>query len=477
MNNSQIDLTKGPILGQLFRLAIPTIAASFMQMIYNLTDMIWLGRVGKDAVASVGIAGFYIWLGFSLLLITRIGAEVGVSQALGRKENNTALRFIRHAILWAVIISFIYGVISFIWAGDLINFFGVSSDIVNSKGEHYLRIVSMGFLFTFVNPTFAGIYNGMGNSRLPFWYMTSGVVLNLILDPALIFGWWFFPELGVAGAAWSTFISHFLVFIIFIVRFVIQQEMLALHFSKFKFDWPISKKIFSLGIPVASESALFAFFAMIIARMVADYGAIAIAVQSIGGQIEAISWMTSTGFATALGSFTGQNYGAGNWQRIRTGYKYTLIIGTILGLIVTAVFLLFGKSIFSVFFVDTEYQHLGAAYLYILAVSQVFMIYEITTRGAFNGIGRTIPPSVIGIVFSGLRIPFAWLVISFSSLGLFGIWGVISFTSIIKGTFLPLWFYLVLKSGGNVKHLFFNGRWIVLLPSRLRQNSVIHKNS
>src|SRR5690606_35286220 len=110
---------------------------------------------------------------------------------------------------------------------------------------------------------------------------------------------------------------------VFMIRFVWVQEMVQLHLAQFRLDRAISKKIFSLGIPVASESALFAFFAMIIARMVAEYGAIAIAVQSIGGQIEAISWMTSTGFATALGSFTGQNYGAGNWQRIRKGYQYT----------------------------------------------------------------------------------------------------------------------------------------------------------
>src|SRR5690606_7131776 len=129
----------------------------FMQMTYSLTDMIWLGRVGEDAVAAVGVAGFYVWFGFSLLLITRVGAEVGVSQALGRKEPTTALRFVRHALFWAVIISAVYALVSFIWAHELIGFFGVSSAIVNADGSLYLRIVSLGFLFTFVNPTFAGI--------------------------------------------------------------------------------------------------------------------------------------------------------------------------------------------------------------------------------------------------------------------------------------------------------------------------------
>lgn len=116
-----------------------------------------------------------------------------------------------------------------------------------------------------------------------------------------------------------------------------------------------------------------------------------------------------------------------------------------LGLLVTLAFFLWGRSFFSFFFSDPESQKLGAMYLYILAVSQVFMIYEITTRGAFNGIGQTVPPSVTGIVFTALRIPLSWALLAFSTWGLLGIWGAISFTSLLKGTVLPLWFWLVLR--------------------------------
>lgn len=98
MKHRGTDLTQGPILSHLFRLALPTIGASFMQMTYNLTDMLWLGRVGEEAVAAVGAAGFYVWFGLSLLLITRVGAEVGVSQSLGSRQHATALRFVRHAL-------------------------------------------------------------------------------------------------------------------------------------------------------------------------------------------------------------------------------------------------------------------------------------------------------------------------------------------------------------------------------------------
>ncbi|MGQ1947892.1 MATE family efflux transporter [Geofilum sp. OHC36d9] len=462
-------------MGHLFRLAVPTIGASFMQMTYNLTDMLWLGRLGENAVAAVGAAGFFVWLGISVLLITRVGAEVGVSQALGRKDTPQAMRFVRHALLWAIIITAAMATVTYIFAPSLIRFFGISSVSVNTNGAAYLRIVSLAFIFSFVNPTFSGIYNGMGNSRLPFWYMTIGVGLNLVLDPLLIFGWKFVPAMGIEGAAWATFGSQMIVFVTFVYRFVIKEEMGKLHLRQFNFDRIISRRIFSLGLPVAAESGLFAIFGMILARFVAQYGPVAIAVQSIGGQVEALSWMTASGFATALGSFTGQNFGAGFWDRIRKGYRYTLFIGTCLALPVSLVFIFFGDDIYSLFFDQENSQYLGGVYLSILSVSQLFMVYEITTRGAFNGVGRTIPPALTGIIFTGLRIPLAYVLMQIPTLGLFGIWWAISITSVFKGTISPLWFRRVLNHHDGEGAGFPASRLIVLLPSRLRQQWFIKK--
>jgi putative MATE family efflux protein len=445
MKNRHTDLTKGSIPSHLFRLAMPTIGASFMQMTYNLSDMFWLGQLGENAVAAVGAAGFFIWFGNSSLLSTKVGAEIGVSQSLGRKEPTQALRYVRHALFWATVISIFLSLITLIFAPQLISFFGIPSSEVTREGTSYLRIVAAGFAFSFVNPTFAGIYNGMGNSKLPFRYLSVGVILNLVIDPLFIFGLGPIPALGVKGAAWATIFSQAVVWIIFVSRFLIRQEMMPLHLRKFRLDWQITLRIFKLGIPVASESALFSVFAMFLAKITALFGALAIAVQSIGSQIEALSWMTSNGLATALGSFTGQNYGAGRWNRIKSGYRYALLIGAVLGVSVSVFFVLLGETVFSYFLSSPEAVRLGGLYLKILAVSQVFMIFEITTRGVFNGIGRTIPPSLTGIVFTGSRIPLAMWLSSFPALGLLGIWWAISLSSVVKGTVLPAWLLSVFK--------------------------------
>ncbi len=445
MSNKTVDLTEGPIFKQLLRLALPIIGTSMMQMAYNLTDMLWLGRVGSDAVSSVGAAGFYVWLGMSLLLITRVGAEISVSQSLGQKNTELATRYARHALIIAGILSFVVMVFVLLFTTPLIHIFKFSSLEINANAVSYLRIVAVGFLFTFVNPTFQGVYNGMGNSKSPFYYLLIGLGLNIILDPIFIFGFLFIPAMGVSGAALATVVAQAAVFLIFMLRFVWLKEMMDPNFLRFKWNRKITQRIFKLGFPVALESSLFAIFALILARLITQWGDLPIAIQSVGAQLEALSWMTSSGFATALGSFVGQNYGARKWERIRKGYFITIGIGVALGVLVTFVFIFGGKGIFGLFFNEPQAVAMGVVYLNILAVSQVFMILEIITRGAFNGLGKTIPPSIIGIVFTGLRVPVGWMLSLPKILGMVGVWWAISLSSVVKGLVSMTWFIMVVN--------------------------------
>ena len=156
--------------------------------------------------------------------------------------------------------------------------------------------------------------------------------------------------------------------------------------------------------------------------------------------------MTAGGFASALTAFTGQNYGAQKYKRVEDGYKYTLILSLALGVLTSFLLIVFGKQIFSIFIQEQDAIIQGADYLKILGYSQLFMCIEITTAGAFFGVGKTIPPSVIGIVFTGLRIPLAIYLSQASLLGINGVWWAISLTSIFKGVILvTLFIFMVLK--------------------------------
>ncbi|MTL68460.1 MATE family efflux transporter, partial [Turicibacter sanguinis] len=182
---------------------------------------------------------------------------------------------------------------------------------------------------------------------------------------------------------------------------------------------------------------------MVLGRLVAAYGAVPIAVQKVGSQIESISWMTAGGFSTALGAFVGQNYGAKQFDRIQKGYQTTMLLALGLGVFATVLLVFFGEPIFSFFLPEAEAIEQGKMYLKILGYSQLFMCIEITTQGLFNGLGRTYIPSIVGIILTGARIPLAYVIGQPHVLGIDGVWWAITLSSVVKGLVLAgIYFYL-----------------------------------
>lgn len=441
----KVDLVSGNIFKTLFTLSLPILGTSFIQMAYSMVDMIWIGRVGSAAVAAIGTAGFFAWFGSSLVLVTRTGAEVGVSQAVGKKDNNLREKYVYNSLTMAIVIAIIYTLILLIFKDGLIGFFNLNDPEIISMAISYLIIISIGMIFSFLNPQFTGIITAEGNSKTPFIANTIGLIINIILDPILIFGFGTIRPLGVIGAAVATVFAQFVVTAIFIYVFIKEGYRLKVWDKKY-IDFSCMKEITKWGTPNALQNCLFSFFGMLIGRIVATWGPVPIAVQKVGSQIESISWMTAGGFASALTAFTGQNYGAKKYKRVEDGYKYTLILSLALGVVTSFLLIVFGKQIFSIFIQEQEAIIQGAEYLRILGYSQLFMCIEITTAGAFFGVGKTIPPSVVGIIFTGMRIPLAIYLSQANLLGINGVWWAISLTSIIKGVILvTLFIFMVLK--------------------------------
>lgn len=439
------DLTEGSIVKGLISLSLPIMGTSFLQMAYNMTDMIWLGRVGGKAVAAAGTAGFYMWLSFAFIIITKVGGEIKVSQSIGKKDFAESKDYAKTAIQLTVIISILYFIFVQVFKYPLISFFKIDDAYVVKEAVSYLNIVSYGFIFAFINPLLTGMFNSYGDSKTPFYLNTIGLIANMILDPVLILGYFGVKPMGVFGAGLATIIAQLVVTLAFLIyifrtRTVFREIKLfsSINFLK-------TKEIFRLGVPAAMQSALFTAISMAIARIVSSYGALAIAAQKVGAQIESISWMTAGGFQGALAAFVGQNYGAKKEERIKKGYNISIKLISLIGLFATIILFVFAKEIFSFFIPEEETINFGVSYLKIMAYSQIFMCIELTTAGAFNGISKTMPPSIISISFNALRIPMAFY---FSKvMGIDGIWWAITISSILKGLILYLWFVKKLKRG------------------------------
>jgi len=438
------ELTSGPIAAKLIKLSLPIIGTSFIQMAYNLTDVAWLGRTGSATITAATTAGFFMWLMMSLFYVTKTGTETIVAQSVGKKDFSAARRSAENALTIGLSASFILNVLIIIFAGNLLQFFKLEPEVM-LKAVNYLRIVSIGMFFAVINPIMSAVYLGFGNSKTPFYVNSIGLIVNMILDPMLIFGFWFVPELGIKGAALATMMSNMLVFAIFFCKLRSSKSVLP----GLKLCVPLRinmvKRILRIGLPVSIGSMSFCFFSMCVARIVSAYGTIPLGVQNVGASIEALSWNTALGFSTALTAFTGQNYGADKYDRIKQGYYIILFLSISLGLIATIAFFFFGQPLFSLFSNEHEMIVTGTLYLKILAVSQIFMCIEITSAGGFYGLGKTKQPAFTSFVLTGLRIPAALLVISFTPYTYDGIWWCISISSLFKGVIVATLYFLTLR--------------------------------
>lgn len=442
--NKTVNLLEGGIAGTLARLAFPIMGTSFIQMAYNMTDMIWIGRISSNAVAAVGAAGMYLWLANGFACVPRIGGQVRTAQAIGAGETERAKGYARAAFHIGIVLMLLCTAVYVLGNRGLISFFKLNQESVIRDARIYLVITGLGLCFAFLNQIFTGLFTAVGSSIVMFRATVTGLIVNIILDPLFIFGIGPIPRMGVAGAAIATVLAQAIVFLMF-VRAASREERLfgGIHIRQRSTgtEW---KHIGKIGLPVAVQNILFSSLSMIIARLVASWGDAAIAVQKVGSQIESISWMTAEGFATAVNAFVAQNHGANKRARVKKGYLTAIGLMFLWGSFTSFVLIVFPEPIFHIFIAEEAIQPMAVDYLRILGVSQLLMCLEITSAGAFQGLGRPMLPSVASIVGNVARIPLA-LVLSATALGLNGIWWSISLTSMVKGLVVTGAFLILLK--------------------------------
>ena len=443
---TRINLLEGNILPALSALALPIMATSLIQMAYNLIDMIWIGKIGASAVASVGAAGMFMWLSNGLATLAKMGGQIKVGHALGAQKKEDAASYAQSSIQMGIVFAIGFGILSIVFADEMIGFFQLNSAQVIQDAKLYLMITCGLVIFSFMNQIFTGILTAMGNSRTSFIATGIGLVLNIVLDPLFIFGFGAIPPMGVAGAAIATVLAQLVVMLLFLHTILRDTVLFSNVHILHSYSSQHTMEIFRIGLPSAVQSMLFSGISMVIARLIAGWGDAAVAVQKVGSQIESISWMTAEGYAAALNSFVAQNHGAKNTDRIREGYRLSMIVMLSWGVFCSLVLIVFPQLIFQVFIQEAEVLPMGVDYLRILGVSQLFMCMEITTAGAFSGLGKTLPPSIVSITLTGARIPMAILLGRW--LGLNGVWWALTISSIGKGIVLLGWFLKDMKRAG-----------------------------
>ena len=433
-------ITDGPIFSTIFKMAWPIVAYMALEFALHITDYFWVGYLGTPEQDAITTSMIVTWTLFAISSIIVTGLTAIISRSIGAQKKEDASYFSRQGIIMSVSVGIITGIIGFMVTPDLLAFMKASPTVVG-LGIPYLRIFFVAIFILFVNEALGSIFRASGDTKSPTIAFASGTVLNMFLDPALIFGWGPFPAMGVSGASLATGISVGLTLVVFI--FLIMRRKLEFSLAglyRTRPDFSAMMKIARIGIPISVQNIIFVVVYWFIIQIVHQYGDTAGAAMGIGNRMESLSYLTTFGFSIAASAMVGQNLGAGKPDRAAKCAWGS--IGIVVGVtfVVSIIFVTIPELIASVFSSDPAAVAIAVDYLIILGLSQVFMGIEITLEGAFTGAGDTVPPMVVSIPGSLARLPLAYLLCFTLDMGINGVWWTLTITSFVKAMVLVIWF-------------------------------------
>jgi len=437
--NSNSIVGKYPMMKQLIWLALPVIGSSFMTMAYNFINMIFVGRLGSDAVAAVGSASFFMHFGWGLSSLLTVGAGIRVSHAIGGGDSKLAKSYVRSGILAVIVLALAYCVILFFARNELIGLIQLNNTKIEHAASGYLLLIGLCIPFSFQNLFFTSVFIGSGDSKSPFWINATALAINILLDYLLIFQ----AKMGISGAALGTIISQAIGTLLFYIKLNGSASLKPIGTA---FQSSLLKNILRMGVSTTVQRVSFTIVAIFMARIISNWGATAIAVQKVGIQIEAISYMTAGGFLSALSTISGIAYGGGDYRKQWQAFRSGMLLAFILGTITSVVIIIFAEPLFSIFLSDQKSVAMGREYLVILGFSQLFMVMELMATGAFFGWGKPNIPAISGITLTVLRIPMALVFIELWNNALSSVWWSISISSMAKGTLLVVLYIFLFKS-------------------------------
>lgn len=389
----------------MWRLAVPIMIGMGIQTLYTIIDMIFIGRLGGDAIASVAfnMPIFFFVMGLSFGLGN--GVTASIARFIGSNDKVNADNSAEHAVAMALAISLILTVSGLLFGKQILLFIGCTNDILPLAWD-YLKVSCYGISFGVFSGFFRSILAGEGEMKLPMVVAGLGTVLNTILDPIFIF----YMDLGVAGAAWATTISQIIVCLVFIyMLFVKNHTYVRFKLMDFSFSSYIIYDIIKVGIPVSMSMVVMALGQLVFNRLLVNFSTDAVAAYQIGGRVDMIVFLPIFGIASALTTIVGMFYGADEFEKIKSislyGIKSSFLITTICSFFL----FIFAPSVVKVFTMDTVIQKISIDYLRTISFLFPFISIGLTIGRILQGLGRGMPSLVITIVrVIGLAGPLAY---------------------------------------------------------------------
>ena len=393
------DLTKGPVRGHILQLAAFIALSTAFQTLYYLADLYFVGRLGKEAVAGIGMAGNLMFLVLALTQSLAAGTTSVIAQTLGRQDRARAELLFNQALSLSVLAGLAFGVAAFPLRGAYARWLA-ADPLTAAEGIAYLDWFLPALFLQFPLVAMGAALRAMGDMKVPTAIQVATVVLNIALAPALIFGWPFGRPMGVAGAALATFVSIG----VGVAAFAAYFQRTASPFRFRPADWGprprLWGEILRVGLPAGAEFGLMSVYMVLVYDIIRPFGAAAQAGFGIGSRVVQSLFLPVIAIAFATAPVAGQNFGARLGSRVREAFYSAAAASAVLMVILTVLCRLAPAPLIRFFNADPAVVAFGAEYLSIAALNFVASGVVFTSSSVFQGMGHTLP----SLVSSTLRL-------------------------------------------------------------------------
>jgi putative MATE family efflux protein len=406
------DFTTGNLNRAILLLAIPMVLEMVLESLFAVVDVMWVGRLGADAIATVGITESMLSLVFAIGLGLSLSTTAMVARRIGEKDPEGAAVTAVQAVALGLGVSLLIGVPCLLYGPRLLDLMGASPEIVRTGGS-YARIALGGggvVLMLFLNNA---IFRGAGDAAIAMRLLWLSNIINLVLDPCLIFGLGPFPRSGVTGAAVSTLTGRSIGVAYQFYRLLRGTERIRVLTRQIRLNLPVLWRLIRVSLTGVLQFAIAHTSWIGLVRIVSTFGSAALAGYTIAIRILIFVILPSWGLSNAAATLVGQNLGANQPERAeasvwRTGFYNMLFLGGI-----GVVFIIFAEPIIRLFTNDPAVVPLGTSCLRILSYGNIGYSYGMVMLQAFNGAGDTVTPTIVHLFgFWFLEIPLAyWLAI------------------------------------------------------------------
>src|SRR5882757_691163 len=385
------DLTQGSVTKHLLQMTAFLAISMAVQTLYLLADLYWVGHLGKEAIAAVGVAGNFTMIVLALTQMLGVGTTTLISQAAGRKDQPQAELAFNQSFVMSLIVAVALGILSFL----LRDFYceSLSADAATaSLAKSYLLWFIPGLLLQFPLVALGSALRATGIIKPTVSFQVLSVVLNMILAPLLIFGIGPWPRLGVTGAALATFISILVADVLLIIYFEKKYHYLRFRVPLFRPQMKIWKRMLGIGVPAGTEFLLLFVYIVLVYVIIRGFGPEAQAGFGIGARVMQALFLPVVALSFAVAPVVGQNFGGRRADRVRHSVYSAIGIASLMMVVLTLIAYLAPTTLIRIFSRDPRVIAFGSEYLRIVSLNFISAGIVFTTSSVFQGIGNTLPP-------------------------------------------------------------------------------------